>query len=112
MASTLWTTLYLPISSQYEGYYGKSSNDMYELTPEKAEQFLEDCEDLYTDIRMKMMMFGHYEVEGEYFRNLHSSLDNCVDYIHEYLEKQEKISVFLEVSGLPRELELIIMDLL
>jgi len=112
MASTLWTTLYLPISSHYEGYYGKSSNDMYDLTPEKAEQFLEDCDDLYINLQMKMMMFGHYQVEGEYFRNLYSSLDKCVDYLREYVYKHEKISAFLETCDLPREIQLTITDLL
>jgi hypothetical protein len=98
----------MDISPYYEGYYGKLSYNLFDLSKDKAEHFLENVDNLLTDINLRYENSPDEKLSKIYLLDS----DMCIEYLNNYLEKQEKISAFLEECGLPNELNMLISEYL
>jgi len=98
-ASIIPAELYKSVSPYYEGYYGKLSNDIYELTEEKAQHYLDNYDIFYKDLQHRQTLFDCIEME-----EVKGSAMALAEFIEEWLVKTECLEEFSQHCNIPVEM--------
>jgi len=107
MAQVIPQELYNSVSPYYENVYGVLSNNIYDLTPEKAEHYLDNCDEFISDLEIKRNLFDSPELE-----DVKNDAVALSEFIEEWLLKTQRLDVLREACDLPLELYYIIADLI
>ena len=63
MAQVIPQELYNSVAPYYENVYGVLSNNIYDLTPEKAEHYLDNYDEFISDLEIKRNLFDSPELD-------------------------------------------------
>jgi len=97
--TTIPSELYNSVSPYYENVYGLLSNNIYDLTPEKAEHYLDNYDNLIADLEIKRNLFDSPELE-----DIQNDAMALSEFIEEWLVKTQCLKTFYESCDLPLEL--------
>lgn len=97
--TSIASDLFNSVSPYYEGSYGSLSNNICDLTPEKAEHYLYNYQDLIADLEIKRNLFDSPELE-----DIQNDAMALSEFIEEWLVKTQCLKTFYESCDLPLEL--------
>ena len=103
--TTIPSDLFNSVSPYYEGSYGSLSNNICDLTVEKAEHYLDNYDNLIADLEIKRNLFDSPELE-----DIQNDAMALSEFIEEWLTKTQCLQAFSESCDLPLELYYIVSN--
>lgn len=91
--------LYNSVSPYYEDMYGSLSSDIYELTTAKAQHYLDNYDELISDLENRRNLYDAPELE-----DIQNNAYALSEFIEEWLVKTECLEEFSKHCDLPIEM--------
>jgi hypothetical protein len=105
--TTIPIDLYNSVIPYYENAYGSLSNNIYELTLEKAEHYLDNYDNLIADLETRRNLFDSQGLE-----DIQNDAMALSEFIEEWLVKTQCLQTFSDSCDLPLELYYMVANLL